>query len=67
MEKQIITVKGMSCGHCEMAVKNAVMELEGVKKARASYKKGQVVVKFDAELVSPEQIKAAIVQTGYEA
>jgi len=67
MEKQIITVEGMSCHHCEMAVQNAVLALLGVKKAKASFKKSQVILKLDTSLVSIEAIKSAINEIGYTA
>ncbi|MCL1831241.1 MAG: cation transporter [Oscillospiraceae bacterium] len=67
MEKQIIAVEGMSCPHCEMAVQQALMNLDGVKKVKASWKKKQVTVKMDLELVSIDKIKETINETGFQA
>ena len=62
----MLTVKGMSCGHCEKRVDEALLSLDGVKKSKASSKKGQVLCLFDESLVSLEQIKAAITEAGYK-
>jgi copper chaperone len=66
MEKAVIRVEGMSCGHCEIAVKDAVRKLAGVQKVKASRRKKQAAVEFDPALVSLGQIRAAIGETGYE-
>lgn len=67
MEKQIIQVEGMACGHCEVAVQDAVRKLSGIKKVKAQRRKKNAVVQFDSSEVSLEQIKAAINATGYKA
>ncbi|MFZ2538145.1 MAG: copper ion binding protein [Oscillospiraceae bacterium] len=66
MLKEIISVNGMSCAHCEGRVNTALEALEGVKSAKASAKKNEVVVKFDESKVDISAIKAKIIETGYE-
>ena len=65
MSKEIIKVGGMSCGHCEKAVVNALTDI-GALAVRADSKVGEVYVEFDVGVVSLEKIKAEIVETGYE-
>lgn len=65
MEKLVLKVEGMSCGHCEIAVQDAVRKLPGIKKVKANRRKKQAVVDYDTAQVTPEQIKAAINATGY--
>lgn len=67
MKSDIIKVERMSCGHCEIAVQDAIRKLAGVKKAKASKRKKQALVEYDESLVSLEQIVAAINATGYDA
>lgn len=67
MEKQVIPVGGMHCGHCEIAVQDAVRKLPGIKKIKASKRKKQAIIEFDADLVSIAEIKQAILGIGYEA
>ena len=62
-----IRVEGMVCGHCEIAVKDAIRKLPGVKKAKASKRKKQAEAEYDESLVSLAQIIEAVNATGYEA
>lgn len=66
MKKESITVEGMACGHCEIAVKDAVRRLSGIKKVKASKRKKQAVVEYDEALVGLGEIKEAIAQIGYD-
>ena len=65
MEKITIQVQGMSCAHCEKAVKNALMDM-GVKSVTASAKNNTVEVTFLPDKISLEKIKAEIVEMGYQ-
>lgn len=64
--KQTIKVSGMHCGGCEMNVKMALSEKEGVKKVKANYKKGIVEIEFDESKINLNEIKKLIKETGYE-
>lgn len=66
MESLVLTVKGMSCNHCKMAVEKALHKLPGVEKAEANVSAGTVAVTFDEGKVSLEEIKKAITEEGYE-
>ena len=66
MNTDIITVEGMACGHCEIAVQDAVRKLPGIKKVKASRRKKQAVVEYDASQVNIAQIRKAIAATGYD-
>lgn len=66
MENTIIKVDGMSCSHCENAVKNAVSSLEGVAEVSVSLDEKTVSVKFDNTKVSLDQIKNEIEEQGYD-
>ncbi|MEW6263407.1 MAG: heavy metal-associated domain-containing protein [Thermodesulfobacteriota bacterium] len=61
-----LKVTGMSCGHCEMSVKKALMGVDGVSKAEADHKAQKAVVETAKE-VSREALIAAIKKAGYEA
>ncbi|MGC4018188.1 MAG: cation transporter [Muricomes sp.] len=65
MEEIKLHVEGMSCGHCEIAVQDAVRKLPGIKKVKASKRKKEAVINYDTSLVSSEQIIEAINGTGY--
>jgi len=66
MEKIELTVKGMSCGHCEKVVANALMDM-GASKVIANKDSASVVVEFDPAVLSADDIKRKITEAGYEA
>jgi len=39
-----LKVKGMSCAHCEMRVRNALEAVEGVQSAKVDHKSGKATV-----------------------
>ena len=65
MSKETLKVGGMSCGHCEKAVENALSDI-GVSVVKASSNTGEGFVEFDQASVTLEKIKAEIVETGYD-
>ncbi|MGN0514778.1 MAG: heavy metal translocating P-type ATPase [Lachnospiraceae bacterium] len=64
MEKTI-NIKGMMCGHCEMAVKKALEAIPQVDEAIVSHEKGCAVVKLNS-VVSDEVLKKAVEEKDYE-
>ena len=66
MEDVIIKVKGMTCGHCEKAVHDAVTGVNGVTKVSVNLEKGEVKVSYDTSITGIENIKEAILASGYK-
>ncbi|HZG60113.1 MAG TPA: copper chaperone CopZ [Anoxybacillus sp.] len=66
MEKVTLNVSGMSCGHCEKAVKGALTELDGVTNVVVHLGEGKVDVEFEPSKVSVKQLKEAIEEQGYD-
>ncbi len=65
MAEQTYKVKGMSCGHCVMHVKNAVEELVGVENCDVNLEKETMTVRFDDSKVNITDFKAAVSEAGY--
>ena len=61
--ERIYNVEGMSCGHCELSVREEIEEVAGVTSVRADHNAGQVVVAGDD--VDDEAVRAAVVEAGY--
>jgi copper chaperone len=55
----------MSCGHCEIAIQDAVRKLPGIKKVKANKRKREVTTEYDSDVVSSAQIITAVNSTGY--
>ena len=62
--KKIVSIEGMSCNHCVMAVKNALNELAGVKSVEVDLKGKKAEIVGDS--LDDEKIKEAIEDAGYK-
>ncbi|HET8685863.1 MAG TPA: copper ion binding protein, partial [Methanosarcina sp.] len=60
-----IGVYGMTCGHCQKRVADAVSSLEGVGSVDVDLESERATVSFDPQKISPDDIKAAIRKAGY--
>jgi copper chaperone CopZ len=56
----------MVCGHCELAIQDAVRKLPGIAKVKASKRKKEVSAAFDRALTTADEIMAAVSSTGYK-
>lgn len=61
-----IMTKGMHCTSCEMLIKDALEDMDGINKVEAFHKNGEVNVDFDENKIDPDKIKIVIKQEGYE-
>ncbi|MGZ8804521.1 MAG: heavy-metal-associated domain-containing protein [Microbacterium sp.] len=59
-------VTGMSCGHCEAAVRGEVSKLGGVEQVDVSAASGRLVV-TSAHPLSDDDVFAAVDEAGYAA
>lgn len=66
MEKITLTVKGMTCMGCVGSVKNLLAQVPGVSGVGITLDNGQVAISYDATQASPDQLKSAINDGGYE-
>ena len=63
MERLIIAIDGMSCGHCVQQVGNALRRLDGVQ--IEDVRVGEAVVTYDPVSISQGEIEQAIHDLGY--
>lgn len=59
-------VTGMTCGHCEMSIREEVGEIAGVEGIEVSAQTGRLVVTAEGELDDTSVI-AAVEEAGYSA
>jgi copper chaperone len=57
-------VAGMTCGHCELSIREEVAELDGVLEVSADHTTGHVTVTSTAPL-DPTAVAAAVEEAGY--
>ena len=67
MKKTKLKIGGMSCQHCVKTVTDALVELEGVQRAKVNLRKGEAIIRFDKLRIAPADLKAAIMEAGFEA
>jgi copper chaperone CopZ len=65
MTKLNMEIRGMSCGHCLNAVSRALNTLDGVKVEQVRI--GSATLEYDPARVTPEKIRDAVSDAGYEA
>ncbi len=59
-------VTGMTCGHCEMSVREEVSQIAGVEDIEVSAASGRLVVTA-AQPVEDADVLAAVTEAGYAA
>jgi len=67
VETVTLQARNISCGHCVMAIKRAVGKLEGVASVEGDPTAKKVLVSYDPEKVSLDQIKQTMAEEGYPA
>lgn len=61
--EKIYVVAGMTCGHCELSVREEIEELAGVESVRADRTTGRVIVRGE---VDDAAVREAVEAAGYE-
>jgi len=61
-----LNVEGMSCSHCEKAVKNALSEIKGVSDVAVDLEGKTVTVVYDTEQAEEDNLAEAIEDAGYD-
>lgn len=64
MEKKTFAVSGMMCEHCKARVEGALKALAGVACAEGNLDDKTVTVAYDADTVTPEQMREAVANCG---
>ena len=66
MSKETISIPKISCGHCVMAIKNELTEMEGIKSVEGNPQAKTVDVEWEAP-ATLEKIKATLQEINYPA
>jgi copper chaperone CopZ len=61
----VLKVTGMTCGHCELSVQEALDVLDGVESANANHESGDVEVAYDEARVGAAEFEEAVDAAGY--
>ncbi|MEC1742810.1 copper chaperone CopZ [Schinkia azotoformans] len=66
MEKVLLNVEGMSCGHCKQTIEGALGEIDGVCHATVDLKEKTVEINYDSSKVELIALKEVIEDQGYD-
>lgn len=66
MEKTVLKVNGMTCGHCSMSVTKALKEVPGVAEADVDLAAKTATVTYDTAKAGLADLKKAVEEAGYE-
>ncbi len=65
-ESRLVTpIKGLICHSCEDEVASLLLEKKGVLSVTSSYIKGKIDILYDPDVISGDDIKAALEASGY--
>jgi copper chaperone len=66
MQIEHLELTGMTCGCCTNNVANALKAIDGVSEVAVSLSSSRARVQYDEKLTSPEQLKLAVKEAGYD-
>lgn len=66
MSTSTYTVTGMTCGHCEMSVREEVSDVDGVQNVEVSAQTGTLIVTA-SDAIDDAKILHAVEEAGYSA
>lgn len=58
-----ISIEGMSCSHCKMALETAIGQLDGVQAVEVDLEKNQATIEAEDDML--ETIRSTIIEGGY--
>lgn len=65
MQQSVYVVTGMTCGHCESAVREEISRIAGVRDVSVDLGTGKVTVGADGDL-DLAAVRAAVEEAGYQ-
>lgn len=65
MEKVSLKVVGMTCSHCEEAVKNALLSIDGVASVAIAFHDDHAEIEYDPEKSDVKHLIQAVEDQGY--
>ena len=61
---RVLSIPDMSCGHCKVTVEQALLAIEGVKRASVDLDARTVSVEY-SDSVSEDALRVAVSEAGY--
>ena len=65
LARKTITIEGMHCNHCKMAVEKVLKKIDGVMSAEVDLEKKIAVIEYEG-IIEDETIKSIITEEGFD-
>ncbi len=66
MKKEIYKIKGMHCASCALTIEGVVSRLPGVRSAQVNFASETLLVEFEEDKTTKEEVKKAVKSVGYD-
>ncbi|XP_023573008.1 copper-transporting ATPase 2 isoform X2 [Octodon degus] len=63
----VLSITGMTCASCPQSIEGVLSRREGVQQISVSLAGGTATVLYDPSVISPEELRAAVEDMGFEA
>ncbi len=67
LTKTTLTIEGMHCGSCALAIELILKEKEGVSSVKVDYNSKKAEVEFDENKVQLDDLKKEVSRIGFKA
>ncbi|MCE7742227.1 MAG: heavy-metal-associated domain-containing protein [Candidatus Heimdallarchaeota archaeon] len=67
MNEVKLNIEGMTCGHCQMTVANALKKISGVKEVEVNLETNSAKILFKPGKTNDEKLIKAVEAAGYKA
>lgn len=62
-----LNISGMHCSSCAGLIEKTLLKTKGVTEANVNFATGKARIKFESQVVGPNELKEAVKKTGYTA
>ncbi|MHA1198827.1 MAG: heavy-metal-associated domain-containing protein [Candidatus Heimdallarchaeaceae archaeon] len=67
MNEVKLNIEGMTCGHCQMTVANALKKVSGVKEVEVNLENSSAKILYKPGKTTDEKLIKAVEESGYKA
>lgn len=62
-----LTIRGMDCKACAAGIEGSLATIQGVRKARVDFRRGNATVEYNGRTVTPETFVERVNESGFSA
>ncbi|HUK49827.1 MAG TPA: cation transporter [Terriglobales bacterium] len=66
VEKLMLSISNPHCSYCSRVIEQRLKDAPGITDISVSYLTDQVLVRYDATKITPDEIRASVKELGYD-